>query len=65
LNANNLYDYSIVSDNLSYYLFVLARDVATFNKKYKADVDKQLQALGFTGRKAPVETYHGADCKYE
>ena len=65
MNINNMYDYAIVSDNLSAYLFVLARDVAAYNSKYKADVENTLKQLGFTGRKAPIETYQGADCVYE
>jgi lipocalin len=65
LNANNLYDWAIVSDNLSYFLFVLARDVETFNTLYRDDVYAELKALGFTGRTAPIETYHGDDCIYE
>jgi lipocalin len=65
LNANNLYDWAIVSDNLSYFLFVLARDVETFNTLYKEDVYAELEALGFTGRTAPIDTYQGTDCIYE
>jgi lipocalin len=65
LNANNLYDWAIVSDNLSYFLFVLARDVNTFNSVYKEDVYAELTKLGFTGRTAPIDTYHGTDCVYE
>lgn len=65
VNANNLYDYAIVSDNLSAFLFVLARDVATFNSKYKASVSATLTKLGFTGKTAPIDTYHESDCIYE
>lgn len=65
VNANNQYDWAIVSDNVSAFLFVLARDVETFNSKYKTDVYKTLTDLGFTGRTAPIDTYHGADCVYE
>lgn len=65
VNANNQYDYAIVSDNLSAFLFVLARDVATFNAKYKADVSATLTKLGFTGKTAPIDTYQGSDCLYE
>jgi lipocalin len=65
VNANNLYDWAIVSDNFSTFLFVLARDVATFNAKYKTAVYKELTKLGFTGRTAPIDTYHGSDCVYE
>jgi len=65
INADGLYDYSIVSDSVSQFLFVLARDVDTFNSKYKADVDATLKELGFTGRSAPIDTYQGDDCVYE
>jgi len=65
VNANDQYDWAIVSDSFSSTLFVLARDVTTFNNKYKADVYKTVTDLGFTGRTAPIDTYHGADCVYE
>mmetsp|Transcript_11307 Transcript_11307/g.15578 ORF Transcript_11307/g.15578 Transcript_11307/m.15578 type:complete len:173 (-) Transcript_11307:203-721(-) len=65
INSAGLYDYAIVSDNVSAFLFVLARDVETFNSKYKADVSATLKKLGFTGTTAPIDTYHGADCVYE
>ena len=65
INANNQYDWAIVSDNLSSFLFVLARDVPTFNSQYKASIMAELTKLGFTGRTAPIDTYHQADCVYE
>lgn len=65
VNANNQYDWAIVSDNLSSFLFVLARNVETYNSQYKASVSKTLTELGFTGFTAPIDTYHGADCVYE
>ena len=65
INANNLYDWAIVSDNLSSFLFVLARDVSTYNSQYKEGILKKLSELGFTGRTAPIDTYHGSDCIYE
>lgn len=65
LNADNKYDWSIVSDNFSAFLFVLARDVETFNSKYKDEVMALLDDLGFQGRTAPIETYQGSDCVYE
>jgi apolipoprotein D and lipocalin family protein len=65
INENNQYDYAIVSDNLSAFLFVLARDVDRFNNKYKDDVYKTLTDLGFTGKTAPIDTYHQSDCIYE
>lgn len=64
-NKDSLYDWAIVSDNLSFFLFVLARDVATFNEKYKEEVYGLLGDLGFTGRTAPIDTYQGDDCVYE
>lgn len=65
VNANGLYDWAIVSDSLSAFLFVLARDVDTFNTLYKDEVSKELTKLGFVGKTAPIDTYHGADCVYE
>ena len=63
--VNGQYDYAIVSDNINYFLFVLARDVATFNAKYNTEVLAQLETLGFTGIKKPIATYQGTDCVYE
>ena len=65
VNSNGLYDYAIVSDNINFFLFVLARDVKTFNELYDADVNAQLKTLGFTGIKKPIATYQGTDCVYE
>ena len=65
LNEDGLYDYSIVSDPFTAYLFVLARDVETFNTKYKESVSASLEKLGFTGKSAPIDTYQGSDCVYE
>jgi lipocalin len=65
VNADGLYDYSIVSDNFGSFLFVLARNVATFNAKYKSSVESTLPALGFTGFKKPIPTYQERDCVYE
>jgi lipocalin len=65
-NADGLYDYSIVSDPLKAYLFVLARDVNTFEKKYKDNVLSELEDLGFNKKyNSPIATYHGEDCVYE
>jgi len=64
VNKDNQYDYAIVSDNNSAFLFVLARDVATFNAQYDAQVQTSLKALGFKGFKAPIAIYQGADCTY-
>jgi lipocalin len=65
VNVDNQYDWAIVSDNFSAFLFVLARDVATYNAKYKDEVMSMLDDLGFKGRTAPIETYQGSDCVYE
>ncbi len=43
-----MYEYSIVSDNLSATLFVLARDPVTFAVNYDAKVQSLLQSFGFT-----------------
>lgn len=64
-NSDGLYDYAIVSDSFSLSLFVLARDPATFNKQYKAQVSASLKKLGFTGASAPIDIYQGSDCVYE
>eukprot|EP01031_Cornospumella_fuschlensis_P025361 gene25361-30622_t len=65
LNAQGLYDWAIVSDNMAVSLFVLARDVNVYNTQYKAQVESELVALGFTGKSAKVDLYQGADCIYE
>jgi lipocalin len=65
VNANNYYDWAIVSDNLSSSLFILARDPQEFNKKYKDSVYKTVADLGFTGFSKPIDTYQGSDCVYE
>ena len=66
MNSDGQYDYSIVSDNRSSFLFVLARDVATFNEKYDAQVLKSIENMGFkSGLKKPIKIYQGDDCIYE
>jgi apolipoprotein D and lipocalin family protein len=64
-NNEGLYEWAIVSDNLSLFLFVLARDVETFEAKYDAEVQAILKELGFTGQTAPIPTYQESDCVYE
>lgn len=44
---NDMYQYSIVSDDKKLSLFVLARNVSEFNEKYDTIVLKQLDDLGF------------------
>jgi len=65
VNADNLYDYAIVSDPFGAFLYVLARNVADYYEKYDADVQLTLVKLGFTGINKPIQTYHGEDCVYE
>jgi len=48
--VNNLYDYSIVSDNIKLSLFVLARDVDIFFKNYNSQVLDSLKEFGFTNK---------------
>ena len=64
INTQNLYDWSIVSDYSGSLLFVLARNVTTFNENYRTDVNNMLINLGFTGSKAPINTYQGSKCIY-
>lgn len=66
LNGDNMYDWAIVSDPFKAYLFVLARDVGTFNSKYDQEVTAMLKDLGFTKSfNKPIPTYQEADCVYE
>lgn len=65
LNDGNMYDWAIVSDNLSQFLFVLARDVSVFNSQYKETVLASLESMKFTGYKKPIDIYQGSDCVYE
>ena len=65
-NEGGMYDYAIVSDPFSAYLFMLARDVDTFQQKYDESVLEQLDTLGFNKKfNSPIATYHGKDCVYE
>jgi apolipoprotein D and lipocalin family protein len=65
INAENQYDWSIVSDNVSRFLFVLARDTNVFYEKYNETVYDTVIDIGFTGRKQPIPSYQGVDCIYE
>jgi len=65
VNKDNLYDWSIVSDNVSQFLFVLARNIEDFNEKYDEQILKMLKEFGFSGRKQPFPTYQKDDCVYE
>jgi lipocalin len=64
LNMNGLYDWAIVSDPMSLLLFVLARDVDDFDKKYDKDIKKKVKDLGFKGFLKPIKTKQGDDCVY-
>ena len=64
VNSAGQYDWAIVSDNLSQFLFVLARDVDTFNSEYDSTVLETLKSLQFTGYKKPLKIYQGTDCVY-
>jgi len=63
--VNDQYEYAVVSDNLSQFLFILARDVNTFKSTYETEVLAFVQSIGFTGYKAPIATYQATDCVYE
>mmetsp|Transcript_116832 Transcript_116832/g.251126 ORF Transcript_116832/g.251126 Transcript_116832/m.251126 type:complete len:209 (+) Transcript_116832:23-649(+) len=66
INADGLYDWSIVSDPFTAYLFVLARDITTFNEKYDEEVTSKLTELGFTKKfNTPIATYQEDDCVYD
>lgn len=55
--VNNQYEYSIVSDNLKFGLFVLARNVNDFFEKYNDTVLEELKRFGFTKtRNKPILT---------
>tara|TARA_Y100000991_G_scaffold190544_1_gene157006 strand:+ start:94 stop:624 length:531 start_codon:yes stop_codon:yes gene_type:complete len=60
--VNNLYDYSIVSDNLKLSLFVLARDVNSFYKNYDAEVLVSLKEFGFTNFANKPIKMNQSDC---
>lgn len=64
LNKDNMYDWAIVSDRLNVLLFVLARDVDDFDKKYDKDIKKKVAEYGFKGFLKPIKTYQGKDCVY-
>ena len=44
---------------------MLARSYKDFRNKYEDDIMKELEDLGFTGRKKPVAVYQDDDCIYE
>jgi lipocalin len=65
LNSDGKYDWAIVSDPLKAFLFVLARDVVNFHKKYDQEIQKKVAEYGFKGFLAPIKTHQGKDCVYE
>lgn len=56
------YEYSIVSDNLAFSLFVLARDVDTFYKLYDNTVLESLKEFGFTKSWNSPKIMNQTDC---
>jgi lipocalin len=62
--VNGLYDYSVVSDNLRFTLFVLTRNLTRFARDYNTQVLSFLNASGFTRLwNFPVATVQGG-CRY-
>jgi lipocalin len=60
--ADDLYDYSIVSDDKALSLFVLTRDVDKFYKNYNDDVLKSLENFGFTKKYNMPMVMNQTDC---
>ena len=61
---NNMYQYSIVSDDKKISLFVLARNVSEFYEKYDTTVLNKLDTLGFnTFINKPIPTKQD-NCSY-
>jgi len=59
------YEYVVATDDKSQMLFVLARDVKTFETKYEKEVKKWVEDQGFMGpRFGPVKSDHSATCQY-
>jgi lipocalin len=48
MTADGQYAYSLISDQFRLSLFVIVRDVATFEAKYKSQALAELKELGFT-----------------
>lgn len=60
-----LYQYSVVTDNLKATLFVLTRDVKTFERDYEQEVLTFLRKEGFTSAlNKPVKTLQNDQCLY-
>ena len=60
--VDDLYEYSIVSDDKALSLFVLARDVDKFYKNYNVDVLISLENLGFTKKYNMPIVMNQTDC---
>ena len=60
--VDDLYDYSIVSDNNAISLFVLTRDVDRFYKLYQGIVDESLKEFGFTKPYNKPEIMNQTNC---
>ncbi|XP_067029490.1 outer membrane lipoprotein Blc-like [Acropora muricata] len=61
----NLYQYSIVTDNQQFQLYVLARDVDTFKSQYDEEVKSWLADHGFTKiYNKPVPILQNKNCLY-
>ena len=61
--VDDLYDYSIVSDNNAISLFVLTRDVDRFYKLYQEQVDTSLKDFGFTKAYNKPEIMNQTNCE--
>lgn len=61
--VDGVYQYAVISDNLSRTLFVLARNVTEYYELYNSTVSDFLVANGFTGSRAPIQTLQ-TDCSY-
>ena len=59
---DELYDYSIVSDDKAFSLFVLTRDVDNFYSNYNDDVLKSLESFGFTKKYNTPVIMNQTDC---
>lgn len=60
--VDNLYDYSIVSDDKALSLFVLTRDVERFFKLYNEQVLASLSELGFSKKYNYPKIMNQTDC---
>ena len=60
--VNDLYEYSIVSDDKALSLFVLARNVANFYKNYNDDVLISLENFGFIKKYNMPIVMNQTDC---